>query len=98
MDGIVLSGGVALNARSNTAVQAHFGVPVHVPSAPGDDGVPIGGAWLIQAPTPATPPQHLQYLGMYAKDLNELPYFIKKYKARLINAKDVADLLVRGEV
>mmetsp|Transcript_150326 Transcript_150326/g.262668 ORF Transcript_150326/g.262668 Transcript_150326/m.262668 type:complete len:246 (-) Transcript_150326:67-804(-) len=70
-------------------------MPVHVPSAPADDGVPIGGAWLVQPPTE---PQELEYLGMFANDLNELPYFIKKYGGQLVRPMDVVDVLRQGDV
>eukprot|EP00667_Euglena_gracilis_P005048 EG_transcript_5080 len=98
VDGIVLTGGVALNARSNSAVRSRLGKPVHVPSAPGDDGVAIGGAWLLQPPPPSPAPQELQFLGAFPKDINELPYFTSKLKGRLAKVADVAQVLASGEV
>eukprot|EP00668_Euglena_longa_P031477 GGOE01040687.1.p1 GENE.GGOE01040687.1~~GGOE01040687.1.p1 ORF type:complete len:630 (-),score=171.15 GGOE01040687.1:35-1870(-) len=97
VDGIVLTGGVALNARSNSVVRSRLGKRVYVTSAPGDDGVAIGGAWLIQPPL-KLPSQDLQFLGAFPKDVNELPYFTTQLKARLAKVPDVAQVLASGEI
>ena len=41
-DGIVLTGGCALNVKTNELVRQTLGLPVFVPSAPHDGGLPIG--------------------------------------------------------
>ena len=50
IDGIALSGGGALNVLLNQRILEWFGLPVHVPSAPADEGLAVGLAWLIQPP------------------------------------------------
>ena len=42
IEGIVLSGGIALNTLLATAVRRHFGLPVHVAPLPGDTGASVG--------------------------------------------------------
>ena len=50
-DGIVLTGGCALNVRANSAVAAAFpDLPVHVPAAPSDCGLGVGAAWILTPP------------------------------------------------
>lgn len=52
-DGIVLTGGCALNVLANSQVQRAFPtLPVHVPAAPSDCGLAVGSAWLLAPPLP----------------------------------------------
>ena len=54
IDGIVVTGGCALNVKANDAIRIYalktFGLDTFVPSAPGDNGLPVGAAWLINPP------------------------------------------------
>ena len=47
---LIVTGGCALNVRANTVLQNRFGLPVYVPSSPGDCGIAIGGGWSIVRP------------------------------------------------
>ena len=65
IDGIVLTGGCALNVRVNSVVAQRFPhLPVHVPAAASDCGLAVGSAWLVRPPLPlGGPPVQLQYQG-----------------------------------
>ena len=51
VDGIVITGGCAMNVKANDAVRLRFKMPAFVPSAPGDAGLPVGAAWLFTPPS-----------------------------------------------
>ena len=52
-DGIVITGGSALNVLVNSAVARAFpNLPVYVPAAPSDCGLAVGQAWLVAPPVP----------------------------------------------
>ena len=42
---LVITGGCALNVKTNTALARGLNLPAHVPPAPGDNGIPLGAAW-----------------------------------------------------
>ncbi|HEY4243198.1 MAG TPA: carbamoyltransferase C-terminal domain-containing protein [Kofleriaceae bacterium] len=50
VDGLVLTGGCALNVVANERVRRTFGLPVHVPPAPNDAGIPVGALWSVSPP------------------------------------------------
>lgn len=50
-EGIVLTGGCALNVRANQLVRRVLGRPVHVPPAPNDGGIAVGALWSIMPPS-----------------------------------------------
>jgi carbamoyltransferase len=52
-EGIVLTGGCALNVRANERVRRAFGRPVHVPPAPNDAGIAVGALWSVEPPSAA---------------------------------------------
>jgi carbamoyltransferase len=53
IDGIVLSGGCALNVLANSRIASEFPhLPLHIPSAPNDCGLSLGSSWLIAPPKP----------------------------------------------
>ena len=92
---LVLSGGVALNARLNSKVQATFGLPVHVPPEPGDEGNGVGWAWLLQAASvePGRP-----FTGLPLLDLPLLPTFVAQRHAVEAHPATVAAALTKGDV
>ena len=49
-DGLVLSGGAALNVLATWRAQQVLKLPVFVGPAPNDAGESLGGAWLVQPP------------------------------------------------
>ena len=66
VDGIVLTGGCALNVIVNMLVKRRFGYPVYVPSAPNDGGLAVGAAWLFSSPPPLVPPRGGRVSGAHA--------------------------------
>ena len=52
-DGIVITGGCALNVKVNSRITEAFPrLPVYVPSAPSDCGLSFGQAWVAAPPAP----------------------------------------------
>ena len=49
-DGIVLTGGCALNVVANERIRRRFGCRVHVPPAPNDAGIAVGALWSVAPP------------------------------------------------
>ena len=47
---LVITGGSAMNVKTNTALARGLNLPTHVPPAPGDAGIPLGAAWLLHPP------------------------------------------------
>lgn len=56
VDGLVLTGGCALNVVANERVRKTFGLPVHVPPAPNDAGITVGALWSVEPPRAALGP------------------------------------------
>ena len=94
-DGIVLSGGCALNVLSNTKVQTTFEVPIHVPAAPGDNGLSVGAAWYFSKPREW---QALEFSGFPVWDGGELKNIVEREGGRKTDAREVARLLVEGKI
>ena len=57
-DGIVLSGGCALNVVANAAAARRYHLRVHAPAAANDGGLAVGAAWHIAPPRHRWPLQH----------------------------------------
>ncbi|CAE7206645.1 nolO [Symbiodinium pilosum] len=82
VEGIVLTGGCALNVVANQLIRDHFTEAVsiqpdirkprdvYVPPAPNDSGLTVGAVWAVTPPT--GPRQPLQYLGFRLWDLDIL--------------------------
>ncbi|XP_033096246.1 nodulation protein NolO-like [Anneissia japonica] len=95
LDGIVLTGGCALNVNANQVIVSKFGYPVHVPSAPNDCGISVGAAWIVVPPSSS---QRIQYCGLPLFDANMLNHFSKLREARQVSVVEVAELLTEGAV
>lgn len=52
-DGLVLTGGCALNVVANQWMRERWHRPVHVPPAPNDAGIAVGALWSVERPTEA---------------------------------------------
>ena len=77
----------ALNVIMNTKIRKHFGIPVHVPSAPSDCGISAGSIWACFPPKEK---HNLTYMGLpYENDRPEILLSGRKY-----TMSDIADLLV----
>ena len=60
-DGVVLTGGCALNVLANQLIADRLRMRVFVPPNPGDEGLAVGGLWAAGPPPPRV--TKLQYLG-----------------------------------
>eukprot|EP00112_Aurelia_sp_Birch-Aquarium-sp1_P007756 Seg1847.2 transcript_id=Seg1847.2/GoldUCD/mRNA.D3Y31 product="Nodulation protein U" protein_id=Seg1847.2/GoldUCD/D3Y31 len=96
IDGIVLTGGCALNVHANELVFEKFGFPVHVPSAPNDCGISVGAAWAIDPPKYA--PKQVQYAGLPLFDHRYLQGTATKRGARMVHIPEIARILVEEKV
>lgn len=75
IDGLVITGGCALNVLTNQLIhdalaKSEHQTGVHVPVAPNDCGLAVGGLWAITPPRRS--PQGLQYLGFRPWDVKDL--------------------------
>lgn len=49
-DGVILTGGCALNVVANERIRRRVKCPVHVPPAPNDAGISVGALWSVEPP------------------------------------------------
>ena len=96
VEGVVLSGGVALNWKLPLALQRHFGRPVHVPFAPADNGVALGLAHGVQPPPLRVP--GAVFRGLPLTDLPELGAYVASCRAVAADAGRLLDLLLGNAV
>ena len=96
VQGLVLTGGVALNARLNSRIQAAFGRPVHVPPEPGDEGLGTGWAWLLHPPSLEDRGQ--PFIGLPLLDKHTLPLHVARHGAVPADPQTVASTLAHGRV
>ncbi|XP_030831521.1 uncharacterized protein LOC752072 [Strongylocentrotus purpuratus] len=94
-DGIVLTGGCALNVHANQSVIEEFGYPVHIPSAPNDCGISVGAAWCVESPKERCP---TLYAGLPLFDVNYLDAVAMERDATKVTVAEVAALLVEGAI
>lgn len=93
VDGLVLTGGCALNVVANERVRRLLRLPVHVPPAPNDAGIPVGALWSVHPPNSTTSP----FMGpRLVCDVDEPS--LRARGGRKACAADVARLLRRGAV
>lgn len=93
VDGLVLTGGCALNVVANERVRKTLGVPVHVPPAPNDAGISIGALWSVSPPVQAASP----FVGPeLVFDVDERS--LRERGGRKANVVEVARLVRRGAV
>ena len=97
LQGIVLVGGCSLNVKANSKVQQKFNLPVHVPSAPNDGGLSLGGAWAAGPPPPFFQP--LQYIGIKAKDSLSFSTYANEWNGAKRTTPDIiGELLTKNYV
>ncbi len=92
-DGLVLTGGCALNVVANQHLRERWHRPVHVPPAPNDAGIAVGALWSVERPTETPGPYHglpLQW------DIDDL--VLRRRGARRCTPKELAVILARGAV
>ena len=92
-EGLVLTGGCALNVSANEGIRRAIGVPVHVPPAPNDAGIAVGALWSVAPPT--APPG--VFVGLpFAHDVGEEE--LRRRGAVRVELDAIAALLRRGAV
>lgn len=93
IDGLVLTGGCALNVVANERVRTTLGVPVHVPPAPNDAGISVGALWSVTPPVGALGP----FVGpKLLDDVGETA--LRRRGGREATVVEVASLVQRGAV
>lgn len=94
-DGIIITGGCALNVLTNSRIHEKFKLPVHVPPNPNDSGISIGALWHHCPPDGR---EVITYKGIPA--INDLSGKHKELfdLARSANLEDIANLLLKGAV
>ncbi|CAJ1409331.1 unnamed protein product [Effrenium voratum] len=77
VDGLVLTGGCALNVLANQKIHDLEDIRLYVPPAPNDCGLAAGGLWTISPPPKQQP---LQYLGfrLWDEDMLERVAFARR--------------------
>jgi len=103
IDGIVLSGGCALNVPANWVVATTTNLSVFVPPAPNDSGLSLGAAWLVQPPlflekAPRRVADTLQYAGPELFDLTDLAEAVRQRGAWRVTPSEVGSLLRDGAI
>jgi carbamoyltransferase len=92
-EGIVLTGGCALNVCANERVRRASGRPVHVPPAPNDGGIAVGALWSV-APPSARPDV---FVGL-PLELDVSENALGRHGAVRVDVDAIAALLCRGAV
>lgn len=93
VDGIVLTGGCALNVVANERIRRRFERPVHVPPAPNDAGISVGALWSAQPPS--EPPSPFSGLEL-VRDVSEAEFVARG--ARAASVDEVAALVAQGAI
>ena len=94
-DGLVLSGGCALNVVANQRAQTELGLPVHVPPAPGDDGLGVGAAWAVQLPPSSGLEATITGAGVSERSVQQRRQYLAYSGLPLFDAADVPVLAQR---
>lgn len=92
-DKMLLSGGCALNITNNERQRKKR--DVFVAPNPNDGGLSLGFMLDYLKPTTAF---NSTYMGPKAWDYNQLPEYVQKYDARLLNLKELITDLVNGKI
>lgn len=93
VDGIILTGGCALNVVANERLRRTFCKPVHIPPAPNDAGVAVGALWA------ATPPVgvHGPFVGLdLIRDVDDVQLIARGGQRAAID--DIARLVLAGAI
>ena len=97
VDGIVMTGGCALNVLVNQRLRKKFKIPVHVPAAPNDGGQSLGMVWKFTPPVlPA--PQPLTYMGPLLFDQDLVPTLAKLAHSKHVNVNELSEILADGKI
>lgn len=91
---IILTGGGALNVLLNEKLRT-LPYPVFVPVNPNDCGLSFGMMCLRNPPTQTV---NVSYSGFGILDINKLPDYAEKFKARPIHIRELARILCAGKI
>lgn len=93
VDGIVLTGGCALNVVANERIRRRAKCSVHVPPAPNDAGISVGALWSVEPPAGRLSP----FAGLQlVQDVDESR--LLRRGGRRVAVEDVARLVLEGAV
>lgn len=92
-DGIILTGGCALNVVTNERIRHVSHRPVHIPPAPNDAGIAVGALWSVAPPTAALGP----FVGLgLVQDVEDSRLLARG--ARRAAVEELAPLVLRGAI
>ena len=103
--GIAVGGGVSMNSRMISVIQKECNCHVHVPDAPGDEGIVMGGAWFARPPRMVnkgncvgTPRERqlLTYVGLPTQHMGRRKISASHKADDVRNPMEVAKLLAYG--
>lgn len=94
-DGVIVTGGCALNVITNSRIKSRFGIQVHVPPNPNDSGISTGALWYHNPPANKNP---ITYKGLPA--INNLSEKNKKVfdSAKTSDIDEIAYKLLDGSI
>ena len=101
---LILTGGIALNVLNNAYIRDLFQCNTFVCSSPNDSGLALGAlayhlcqdenwSWLDPANR-----KSLRFATLPVKDYDEIPYHIQDRGAKEVTLKDVADVILAGNI
>lgn len=91
---IILTGGGALNVLLNEKLRT-LPYPVFVPVNPNDCGLSFGMMCLRNPPTKTV---NISYAGFGILDIDKLPDYAERFKARPIHIRELARILCAGKI
>lgn len=92
---VILTGGGALNVLLNQRLKNTFPYPVFVPVNPNDCGLSFGMMCLRNPPTEQA---NIMYSGVGILDINKLPDYVERWKARPVHIRELARILCSGKI
>jgi carbamoyltransferase len=96
VEGLIMTGGCALNVRVNSRIQRELYRRVFVPSSPEDSSLSIGASWQLQPPPER--PLFLEYGGLLPFDAGDFHSLVADWDAQLVTISAIAEELAQGHV
>jgi len=92
-DGVILTGGCALNVVANERIRRRVKCSVHVPPAPNDAGISVGALWSVESPAgPLSPFAGLEL----AQDVADSQFAARG--SRKVPVDAIARLVLKGAI
>jgi len=101
---VILTGGGALNVLFNEKLRKKIDYSLFVPVNPNDSGLSYGMMCLRIPPeidksnAYQTYEMNIMYNGVGILDIDDLPSYVEKRKARLVSMDEIADLLYKDKI